>query len=440
MPSSLRIDELAAECNKLDSEMEFTYRSVAPSIEFSNTGRRGEKKYFSISLIELLETLKDIQKHLPAYEAAKEYVERNMRDLFSRTITSKTVNAQSTVQTLPLFSLLNKFIYVANGLSNSFDEKVLTISDDYIKGAIDYLESQLPDNDAYLKSLVISDSNESIESSGQSDQEKPLTDPAENKIFYGAPGTGKSHEIDINCSDSNSVRTVFHPDTQNSDFVGCLKPGMDNSNIVYSFRPGPFCLALKLAHELHDKHVFLVIEEINRAAAAAVFGELFQLLDRKSSGESRYSITVSDPDMLRYLELNASSVLVDNRLRIPRNLNLYATMNSSDQAVMPMDTAFKRRWKFEYIPIDFQNVNAVPQGSIPLNLSGNTKVDVPWAVLAESINKVLETENIPEDRLLGPWFLSGEELADSGTALKSLRGKVLLYLWDDVLRHNDPYH
>ncbi|RWU07968.1 type II restriction endonuclease subunit R [Pseudidiomarina gelatinasegens] len=437
MPSSLRIDQLAAECEKLESGMEFTYRSVAPSIEFSNTGRRGEKKYFSISLIELLKTLKDIENHLTEYETAKNYVEKTMRDLFSSTLSSKTVNALATVQTLPLFSLINKFIYTANNLENSFNEKRLNINQELIKGAIDYLQSQLPDDEEYLNSLMVA-SPPSKYAIPTPNREGFFGQLGENIIFYGAPGTGKSYEIDNKCSESNSIRTVFHPETQSSDFVGCLKPGMNGDNIVYSFRPGPFCLALKLAHEKQAENVFLVIEEINRAAAAAVFGELFQLLDREPTGESKYSITVSDPDMVIYLQDHAPSALSGNRLKIPSNLSLYATMNSSDQAVMPMDTAFKRRWKFEYIPIDFSKSDSGPAGSIPIVFSSGDSLDIPWRAFANAINEILlEDENIPEDRLLGPWFLSNSEVANTESALSSLKGKILLYLWDDVLRHSD---
>jgi 5-methylcytosine-specific restriction protein B len=262
----------------------------------------------------------------------------------------------------------------------------------------------------------------------------------ENIIFYGAPGTGKSYKVDKHCSEANSVRTVFHPDTQYSDFVGCLKPSMTGKEVVYAFRPGPFILALQLACEKNDEHVYLVVEEINRAASAAAFGELFQLLDREPSGLSKYSITVSDPDMLEYLQSKAADTLTGNKLKIPANLSIYATMNSSDQAVMPMDTAFKRRWKFDYIPISFKDNDgnpAGPAGSFRIPFSDDKISNVEWRVLAKTINSALIDKNIPEDRLLGPWFLSESELMDENASKSSLRGKLLLYLWDDVLRHGD---
>jgi 5-methylcytosine-specific restriction protein B len=267
-------------------------------------------------------------------------------------------------------------------------------------------------------------------------QPNPQANPnaAENVIFYGAPGVGKSYEIDSLCGTHNSIRTVFHPDTQYSDFVGCLKPQMNGVSVVYAFRPGPFTLALEMAASNPANLAYLVIEELNRAPAAAVFGELFQLLDRDSSGRSQYSITLSDPDMIQYLQTNASVLLDGNNLRIPANLSLLATMNSSDQAVMPMDTAFKRRWKFKYVPISFDQC---PKGAITLPITDDPALKVEWKDFASLINDVLQDRQIPDDRLLGPWFLNSSELSDEEASLKSLKGKLLLYIWDDILRHDD---
>lgn len=255
----------------------------------------------------------------------------------------------------------------------------------------------------------------------------------ENRIYYGAPGTGKSHRINGRVDGANTIETVFHPDTQYSDFVGCLKPSMNTGNIEYSFRPGPFTEALILAAGNPGRGCYLVIEEINRASAPAVFGEIFQLLDRTLLGESRYEINVSDPDMKAYLEVHAPQLIITGKLKIPANLSILATMNSSDQAVMPMDTAFKRRWKFEYIPIDFADC---PIGALSLSLGG-VAVTVSWKDFAESVNDELASANIPEDRLMGPWFLGLSELEDEDSSRDALCGKLFMYLWDDVLRHDD---
>ena len=261
----------------------------------------------------------------------------------------------------------------------------------------------------------------------------PVGFSAENRIYYGAPGTGKSHAINAKTDGYNSVETVFHPDTQYSDFVGCLKPSMDGDDIQYSFRPGPFCEALSMASDNPELGCYLVIEEINRACAAAVFGEIFQLLDRTPTGESQYGISISDPDMKGYLDDNALEVMGSGKLKIPANLSILGTMNSSDQAVMPMDTAFKRRWKFEYVPIDF---GSSPDGTLRF-MAGESMISVSWKDFALAINDELAGAEIPEDRLLGPWFLGHSELADAEASRDALSGKLFMYLWDDVLRHDD---
>ena len=257
-----------------------------------------------------------------------------------------------------------------------------------------------------------------------------------NKVYYGAPGTGKSHRIDKVTESHSRYVTVFHPDTQYSDLVGVLKPVMVDANgekkISYKFRPGPFTKALIEALNDTTKHVYLVIEELNRAPAAAVFGEIFQLLDRNAQGESQYKIEVSDPDMLLHIKEHLNEPDKFHKLYLPSNFSILATMNSSDQLVMPMDTAFKRRWLFEYLPIDF--TKAV-NGNFEIALTDGEKIEVPWKVFAEVVNDTLSSLQVPEDRLLGHRFVSDDELTSIEEANNTLKGKILVYLWDDVLRH-----
>lgn len=283
-----------------------------------------------------------------------------------------------------------------------------------------------------------------FKSSLRFDSKAPAFTGATNKIFYGAPGTGKSHHIhNVECVGASTIVTVFHPDTQYSDFVGALKPNMatdENSKpyVAYQFRPGPFTKALIKAKLHPHKHVCLVIEELNRAPAAAVFGELFQLLDRKDDGESTYKIDASDPDMLAYINqsLGNAGVANINQLEIPANLSLLATMNSSDQAVMPLDTAFKRRWRFKFIDIDFSHAD-VPNHDFNLpTQSGVFKIS--WPKLATIINDVLIEANVAEDRLLGPFFVKKDEIETAEAAKQTLSSKLFVYLWDDVLRHIGP--
>lgn len=250
----------------------------------------------------------------------------------------------------------------------------------------------------------------------------------ENLIYYGAPGTGKSHTVDAISAGHTCIRTVFHPDVQNSDFVGALKPVMKGERVTYSFSPGPFAIALSSALSGPDRKAFLVIEELNRAPAAAVFGDLFLLLDRDRQGASRYEVEFPTSEFKSWLSDSVGREI--NRLALPPNLWLLATMNSADQGVYPIDTAFRRRWRQEYVPIDY---SVAPSGALDIVLGDGSIQSLPWHVFAKTINDHLTKQlDIAEDRLLGPWFVTAEDLARSSV----VPGKVLIYLWDDLLRHH----
>lgn len=259
---------------------------------------------------------------------------------------------------------------------------------------------------------------------------------ASNVIFYGAPGTGKSYAIDKTVDSSKCVNTVFHPETMNADFMGAIKPVMMEDGgkkyLTYEYLPGPFLKAIVAALNDHESHYWLVIEEINRAPAAAVFGEVFQLLDRDSSGRSTYEIDFPDSLCENYVNSRLKKSIA--KLFIPENLSLLASMNSSDQGVLPLDTAFKRRWKFIYIPLDFDK--GCTDGDVELVLDAGVLRQISWQIFATCVNRVLADASIPEDRHLGPYFLTKDDLEDKDLVLT---GKLFMYLWDDVLRHGLRY-
>lgn len=273
-----------------------------------------------------------------------------------------------------------------------------------------------------------------------------------NRIVFGAPGTGKSFQMEEDRKDilekfgGGYERVTFHPDYTYSSFVGCYKPISNKGKIEYKYVPGPFMRVLvqALRSGLNDevaKPYVLVIEEINRAKVAAVFGEVFQLLDRDKNGTSDYEINASE-DVKQYLssELGGSMVSFD-KIRIPNNMFIWASMNSADQGVFPMDTAFKRRWSFEYKGID-ENEDKVG-GDILLG-EGEYELKVNWNDLRKAINDVLaRTFKINEDKLMGPFFISEEVFAyDETTNLikdpdkfkKVFKSKVIMYLFEDAAK------
>jgi hypothetical protein len=276
-----------------------------------------------------------------------------------------------------------------------------------------------------------------------------------NRIYFGPPGVGKSYSVDAECRASSNayvIRTTFHPEYTYFDFLGTYRPTMayggsgppytleGNSAslppgmpaVVYQFVPGVFTTALTRALNDPAVDVFLVIEEINRGNCAAIFGDLFQLLDRADNGQSRYPIA-ADPAMVAHLSMGLTdadkvAAIAAGRLTIPSNLHLLATMNTSDQSLFPMDSAFKRRWEMEYLPIDYASV-----GDIRVTLrAGANEEKVRWSDFLRHVNDQISATTGSDDKQIGPWFvpLHGAEISQ-----RVFRDKVLSYLWTDVFRH-----
>ncbi|KFI52736.1 AAA family ATPase [Bifidobacterium biavatii] len=278
-----------------------------------------------------------------------------------------------------------------------------------------------------------------------------------NLCCFGAPGTGKSYRIktlfDPSRHAPNTVnpfsadrleRVTFYADYMHAQFVGSYKPHMVNGDIAYAFRPGPFTRMLVNALNHPNQRYVLVIEELNRADAASVFGDLFQLLDRGKEGVSEYPIAVSE-DLKDYLEnqltedgktqlsrliaaVNQTTPASDHvcdRIVIPSNMYIWATMNSADQGVFPLDTAFKRRWDFEYVGID----------------DGQQRLaDQEWNRQRRHINKLLLKSGVNEDKQLGPFFLGDPDLVRSDGNQrdrfdKAMMNKVIMYLFEDAARY-----
>lgn len=271
------------------------------------------------------------------------------------------------------------------------------------------------------------------------------------QIFYGAPGTGKSNTIKREVDEKGKLnfRVTFHPDSDYSTFVGCYKPtmvkvpkttligtklvevenGKPEEKIIYRFVPQAFAKAYTTAWNT-EEDVFLIIEEINRGNCAQIFGDLFQLLDRGCDGFSEYPVD-ADSDLGNYI----AKELADNtredfpdgvkegkKLVLPKNLYIWATMNTSDQSLFPIDSAFKRRWDWVYMPIDTKKESWFIK-------VGEKRY--PWSDFLEKINNDILTDETAEDKHLGFYFCKAE---NNEIAQETFVGKVLFYLWNDVFK------
>ena len=307
------------------------------------------------------------------------------------------------------------------------------------------------------------------------------------QIYYGAPGTGKSHTVKIHTEGESVVRTTFHPDSDYSTFVGCYKPTtkevemrdvtgkviiehgrpVTEKRIIYQFVDQAFLQAYIKAWKFYTetlegadpKKQFLIIEEINRGNCAQIFGDLFQLLDRNDYGFSDYYIH-ADRDMQKHLAkafngiamndshkntINAmyhngerdivAQVLNGEILLLPNNLYIWATMNTSDQSLFPIDSAFKRRWDWKYRPI----VKGRDKDGSELNwrIMADTK-EYDWWSFLEKINAIVGTTTNSEDKKLGFFFCKS---IDGVISTETFVGKVIFYLWNDVFKNigfDDP--
>ena len=312
--------------------------------------------------------------------------------------------------------------------------------------------------------------------------EKPLNELKKcekslQQIFYGAPGTGKSHAINELTAGKDVIRTTFHPDTDYSTFVGAYKPTtksvpvttvigteavpvkgkdgkeMKEDKIVYEFVSQAFMQAYVEAWKKYctvqegeePLDEYLVIEEINRGNCAQIFGDLFQLLDRGDEGFSEYPIK-ADSDMKKQLKKEFAGLEIKNKesikdlfkgkdivaqvlegevLLLPNNLYIWATMNTSDQSLFPIDSAFKRRWDWYYVPIS----NAEKNWTIEVN---GAKYD--WWNFLQAINDRVYDATYSEDKKLGYFFCKADDGIISSSKFVS---KVIFYLWNDVFKDSE---
>lgn len=256
--------------------------------------------------------------------------------------------------------------------------------------------------------------------------------PSLQKIYFGNPGSGKSYKVETDTRGKKVFRTTFHPDSDYSTFVGTYKPLSDGSSIRYTFVPQTFTNAYIEAYKDVDTPVYLIIEEINRGNCAQIFGDLFQLLDRRNDGYSEYPIN-ADKDLRDYIRTELarhkgidpdieSEGIEDGKLRLPPNLHILATMNTSDQSLFPMDSAFKRRWDWEYVPIQYEGATS---DQFTVTLSGK---QFRWIDFLKAVNDRIRRVTESEDKQLGNYFIK------SNIDENEFKSKVMFYLWSEVCK------
>lgn len=309
------------------------------------------------------------------------------------------------------------------------------------------------------------------------------------KILFGSPGTGKSYQIREIARDklgiplddtTHTVKTVFHPEYTYADFMGKLLPLTQGNSIIYKFYPGHFIRILGMAYQgLIDgkkDHYLLVIDELNRGNAAAIFGTVFQLLDRESDGWSSYEVDVSDMELVGLLEamrlktiiqdgtieikegktkipcedfcqqkvhqLLASknsdgsrvfSLIQHRRIKIPYNLSILATINTSDESIYYLDSAFKRRWDWEYVKAPHGSDINIPEKFLDVKLIINGDEQETWLYYIVGINELIKSNyqviRRIEDKQIGWWFIKPE---NGKVDLNQVKDKLMFYLWDSV--------
>jgi hypothetical protein len=354
-------------------------------------------------------------------------------------------------------------------LSKEIDEKLKLFRNEYISinelTDICFPDATIPKEALSIKENTSHISNEKIENDiEENDEVNELEIDSRNVIFFGPPGTGKSYKMNeyaknIRVGSLNVIRTTFHPEFSYYDFIGQYKPitgfeltsnKITNSNgnelkdnelykkpiIYYDFVPGPFTKTIIKALASHEsnENTLLIIEEINRGNCAAIFGDIFQLLDRVNNvnlisdyGRSQYPIEIPE-EMKRYIteKLSWNEIKWNNIFPkgfvLPSNLYIYATMNTSDQSLFPMDSAFKRRWTMEYININYEQPELYNR-FLPMPYD-----KIKWLNFIKVINKIIVDFTQTDDKQIGQWFISSV-ITDN-----EFVGKLLSFLWFDVFR------
>ena len=440
------------------------------------------KKYFDIVFCNYFQPINNIIFH-PLFHVLSYMKNNNLEKISKKQISdlitelcSTTIEEDKKLEgTNSLFNMFlgTNFFYSTDNnyliLSQKYNISELINKCDisYIEKGFEIAKQELGDLRVYVDYLT----KENTSSEVIQQQSTPSTQTPTQIIFYGVPGSGKSHSIKkelaakgITDLKEQTKRVVFHPEYTNADFVGQILPQSSDggTTISYPFVPGPFTQILAKAYTHQNTHYALIIEEINRGNAAAIFGELFQLLDRldedetESSNEKSYekgwsSYPINNDNINKaiqeaYNDSNIEPFISKDKfdtyklnigIRLPPNLSIFATMNTSDQNVFKLDNAFKRRWELKLIPNKFK------EKSGPEEINQRDAVvegfDFTWNNFREAVNSIIiDPDNSIDissfaDRQIGCWFAKAIKKDEKYIIEKEVFvHKVLEYLWDDV--------
>ncbi|HEN2272786.1 TPA: AAA family ATPase [Streptococcus agalactiae] len=255
-------------------------------------------------------------------------------------------------------------------------------------------------------------------------------------IYFGAPGTGKSYGVDKlirNCypdienKDNPFVfKTTVYSDYSYYNFIGNIMPTSKNGEIGYDFKAGIFSQALATAFEYSDKEIFLIVEEMSRGNIASIFGDIFQLLDRDKNGLSEYSIN----NDLIIQHFDEKGINIGKKIFLPRNFHIIGTVNTSDQNVNVIDTAFKRRFEFVYVDVSPVSKDGTIMNEYVFTLANK---EFEWNKLYMSLNKLITTKlELSEDKQIGQFFIKFNNYSNDEQKFAAIQNKLLHYLWDDV--------
>lgn len=339
-------------------------------------------------------------------------------------------------------NLFEHYTYTdANG--NEVDDKF--IIRDYLAGGYSTVVVRKEDNVDYYDFIIenspISRPNDNSDTTNSDDtvETEPLFIPVQ-EIYYGVPGCGKSRTVqskldEWDIPEERTRRVVFSPDYCSADFLGQILPTDVNGSVRYEFKPGPFTEILRKAYHDQSHEYALVIEEINRGNAAAIFSEVFQLLDRLKAPKGQYCAGWSEYCVHNDILQSYVGFPDGEGIRLPPNLTLLATMNTSDQNVYTLDNAFQRRWDMRLVS------NKLDENSDQYK-SPIKGLDCSWGKFRDEVNKIIVSSSAStglsslEDKRLGGWFVEAD---DSGEIAKdTFAYKVLKYLWDDALKMDRP--